>query len=54
MKEILPKNLVKNTYYYIYCRWIDNCQYIKSKLLYPVIKYKKKRINNMKTIFIIM
>ena len=34
MKEILPKNLVENTYYYIYCRWIDNCQHIKSKLLY--------------------
>lgn len=34
MKEILPKNLVKNRYYYIYCRWIDNCKYIKSKLLH--------------------
>ena len=34
MKEILPKNLVKNRYYYIYCRWIDNCKYIKSKPLH--------------------
>ena len=29
-------------------------RFIKSKLLYPVIRYKKNRINNMKTIFIIM
>lgn len=34
MKEILPKDLEENTYYYIYCKWIDDCKYIKSKLFY--------------------
>tara|TARA_Y200000002_G_C22653725_1_gene652509 strand:+ start:431 stop:817 length:387 start_codon:yes stop_codon:yes gene_type:complete len=45
MKEILPKNLVENTYYYIYCRWIDNCKYIKSKSL-----YNRKLIGKISTI----
>lgn len=60
MKEILAKNLVENTYYYIYCRWIDNCQYMKSKLFYnrkllgkisSITEYNVGRIKKIKVIF---